>query len=73
MFKFKTSDGKRVKTSDTLFFNSASIGAINTFVTVNESSIIRAVPEDFVGHSTSHNMMCGMLTLDSASSFQSLF
>lgn len=45
-----TSDGKKLKTSDSkeMFANYT----VNTLVTITESSIIRAVPTDFLGLST---------------------
>lgn len=67
MVNFFTSDGKRLKTHDGKQIYTNPIGKINVYVTVNESSILRTVPEDFVGQSTSMNLMCGLLTLDSSS------
>ena len=53
MYRFKTSDGKTFKTLDSRdYFSNYSV---NTIITVSESSIIRAVPDDFLGFSISQD------------------
>ena len=50
MYKFVTSDGKEFKTLNSRdYFSNYSV---NTIIAVSESTIIRAVPDDFIGLST---------------------